>query len=119
MTMTTIVNGDRHTQVDSVSVTQTSTNTDVIVTGSNLDARGYSALSYTVAAATNDLDYTVYGANVSDFSDKVAIVAKNTCTAGTTETYAVTPPPYAYYCVYLDATVDATHGTLTVNGIAK
>ena len=119
MSMETVVIGSRHVQVDTVSVSQVSTNTDTLVAGSTLDARSFGALSYTVAAATNDLDYTVYGANASDLSDKVAVVAKNTCTAGTTESYAVSPPPYAYYCVYVDATVDDTHGTLTVNGIAK
>ena len=97
----------------------TSVNTLEPVVGSEIDASVYQSVSYSMAVATNDVQVGVYGANASDFSDEVAVDALASIAAGAQRSYAVSLAPYRFYRVKADPTVDATHGTVTVKGVAK
>jgi hypothetical protein len=119
MTATLVMPGTRQIEVDIVSATQTSSNTDSLVTGSTIDAAAYRSVAYTVKVATNNVDWTVYGANQADLSDKIAVQAKAPVAAGAAGSYAVAQAPYRYYCVYIDSSVDGNHGAVTLAGIAK
>jgi len=106
-------------EVAAVSVSQTSANADTLVAGSEIDARPWRSIAYTISVATNTVDWTVYGANLATFADKQVVQAEASVVAGATGTYAVAQAPYAYYCVWIHSNVGGAHGTATVNGIAK
>lgn len=84
-----------------------------------IDAGPWRSLSYTAKVATNDVKWTVYGANISDYTDEVAVQSEATITAGAVGTYAVTQAPYRYYRAKIKDAVGGTHGTVTLNGIVK
>jgi hypothetical protein len=98
---------------------QTSTNATVVVTGAELDVTQYKTVAYTAIAATHDVDWSVFGANAADYSDEVAVLAATKITAGSNASYTANPAPYRYYRVKVIDDVGGTHGTITVNGIAK
>jgi hypothetical protein len=98
---------------------QTSTASTVVVSGSEIDATQCKTVCYTAVAATNDVDWSVWGANASDYSDEVAVKTATKITAGATDSYTATPPAWRYYrCKVIDD-VGGTHGTITVYGVAK
>ena len=84
-----------------------------------MDVRPWRSLSYTIVVATQAVNWSVFGANASDFSDEVAVLAAATVVAGATSSYASTQFPYAYARVKVIDTVGGVHGTATVYGIAK
>lgn len=117
---TTVPVGDHNVVVGTTAPTaQLSTAATVVVTGSDVDARGYSALAYTIIVATQDVSWSVFGANVSDFSDEKAVLTATQVVAGATGNYAVSPPPYGYYRSKIIDTAGGVHGSVTINIIAK
>ena len=84
-----------------------------------IDTGPWLSLAYTITVVTNDLKWTVYGANASDYSDEQVVQSEATVAAGATGTYAVAQAPYRYYRTKIKAAVADTHGTATVVGIAK
>ncbi len=98
---------------------QTSTSGTVVVSGAEVDATQCRSLSYTAVCATNDVDWSVFGANASDYSDEVAVKAATQIAAGANDSYTVSPPPFRFYRVKVKDHVGGTHGTVTVNGVAK
>ena len=100
-------------------VAQTSANADTVLTGSGLDARGWLTVCYTILIATNTVDWTVYGANLSTYADEVVVQAEASVVAGAASSYAVTPAPYGYYRVKIHSNAGGAHGTATLVGIAK
>jgi hypothetical protein len=98
---------------------QLSTNAEVVVAGSAVDASCFETVSFTFSSATNSIDYTVYGSNDSAFAAEDLVQAAVTVAAGAGDGYAVTPAPYRYYRVKIVSTVADTHGTATVRGVAK
>ncbi len=120
--MTVEIISDQHRQVAIDSVTpaaQLSANADTVVAGSEIDARAWKSVAYTIAVADNDVTWTVFGANAADYSDEIAVQAAAPVVAGATGNYAVAQAPYAYYRVKIRSTVGGAHGTATVRGIAK
>lgn len=114
--------GGVHRQVAIEIVTpaaQLSANTDAVVTGSEIDARPWRSLAYTIKVATNAVTWTVFGANASDYSDEVVVNSAASVAAGSASSYAVSQAPYAYYRVKIRSTVADTPGTATIAGIAK
>jgi hypothetical protein len=98
---------------------QTSTASTVVVTGAEIDSTQCRALSYTAICATNAIKWSVFGANVSDYSDEVAVKSATTISGGANDSYSVSPPPFRYYRVKVVDDSGGTHGTITVNGVAK
>ena len=101
------------------AIEQASVNADTVVAGSEIDARPWASLSYTIAVATNGVTWTVFGANSADYSDEVAVNAPANVAAAAVSSYAVAQAPYAYYRVKILSTVPGSHGVATVAGLAK
>lgn len=98
---------------------QTSTASTVVVTGTDLDATQFRSVSYTIIVATHDVDWSVFGANVSDYSDEVAVLTATKVDLSTSSSYSVSQAPFRYYRVKIIDDVGGTHGSVTVNGVAK
>lgn len=90
-----------------------------VLAGSEIDARLFSSLSYTIKVATNDVKWTVYAGDASDYSDEVVVSAEASVVAGNVSSYSATPPPFGYYRVKIRDTVGGVHGAATVHGMAK
>ncbi len=101
------------------AIPQASTNATVVVAGAEIDATQFRSVCYTIAVATHDVDWSVFGANASDYSDEVAVLAATKVSAGANSSYSVAQAPFRYYRVKIVDDVGGTHGTATVNGIAK
>jgi hypothetical protein len=98
---------------------QASTNDPALLVGSQIDARDWLTVSYTVVNAAQTIIWWVYGANSASYADKVIVKGPSDVLASATDSYAVSPAPYAYYCVWIDSKVDAAFGTVTCVGITK
>ena len=120
MTEINVSSGTRTVQVYTVApVDQTSANAETVLAGSELDARPWRSLSYTIHVITHDIDWVVYGANASDYSDAVVVQASATVVIGASSSYATTQAVYAYYRVTITSHVGGAHGVATVAGICK
>lgn len=120
MTVTGITLGNGLTRhIEYATDSQLSTNTNTVLSGSEMDMRGWTTLCYTFAVATNTVTISVLGANASDYSDEVVVDATGNIAAGSTDSYTVSPAPYSYYRVKIDSTSDGQHGTVTVYGTGK
>lgn len=119
MTVSLVGSAQKRRAVEEITpAAQASTNATAVVTGSGLDAGPYDLISYTIVIATEDVDWSVFGANSSDYSDEVAVVSATTVGAGTASSYTA-DAGYRYYRVKIIDTVGDTHGTATVRGLAK
>lgn len=120
MTVQMIASAHRQVAVDAVGpLEQAGTNAAAVVTGSEVDARGWRSLAYTIAVADETLTWTVYGANQADFADEVVVNAGADVAAGAASSYAVAQAPYAYYRVKIVNKVADVVGTATVSAILK
>ena len=96
---------------------QTSTAAYVVLAGSEMNMIDFITLAYTVKVATQSINWKVFGANQSDYSDEVEVQGETLVAAAAAGSYAVSPAPYAYYRVKI---VDgAGHGDVTLAGIGK
>lgn len=120
MTVQVIANQHRQVAIDSIAPAgQASTNSEVLLAGSEIDARMWRSIAYTIAVVTAGVKWAVYGANASDYSDEQAVQALTNVAAGATGAYTVAQAPYAYYRVKIQSNVVDTPGTATLRGIAK
>lgn len=87
--------------------------------GSGIDARSWRSVAYTIAVATQTVNWKVYGANASDYSDEVEVKAEAAVAAAAVDSYAVAQAPYSYYRVKIQSAAPGVVGTATVRGIAK
>jgi hypothetical protein len=101
------------------AIAQASTNATVVVAGAEIDATQYQSVAYTIVVVTNDVKWSVWGANAADYSDESAVLAAAAVTAGTSSSYTSSVAPFRYYRVKIIDSVGGTHGTATVNGVAK
>jgi hypothetical protein len=98
---------------------QTSTNSYVAHAGTVLDALYASFVSMTIKVATNAVKWTVYGANQSDFSDKVEVQAEAVVNAAAVGSYSTAAAVWRYYRAEIASNVAETHGVVTAAAIAK
>ena len=120
MTLTSIQSGGRSVQVETVAPAAiASTASTVVVTGSEMDVRGWRSIAYTIVVATQAVKWSVFGANASDYSDEVAVLSATTVAAGASSSYSNSLAPFAYYRVKTIDDSGGVHGTSTVRGIAK
>ena len=120
MTVQLIANQHRQVAIDMVTpIAQASTSSDEVVSGSEIDARMWKSISYTIKVATNAVTWTVFGANTLDYSDEVVVQDAASVAASASGSYAAIQAPYAYYRVKIRDTVGGSHGTATVVGLAK
>lgn len=120
MTLTAILSGGRQTEIERVApAAQASTAAYVVVAGSEIDARPWRSVAYTLKNITNTISYEVFGANLPDYSDEVIVSGPTDILAAAASSYAVAQAPYGYYRVKIIDKVAASHGTVTLVGIAK
>ena len=119
MTTHTTAGGRLIETLEVAPVAKTSANAIAVVTGSEIDARPWTSVAYTVSIATQSVDWSVWGANLSTYADEVAVLSAATVVAGAVSSYAVAQAPYAYYRVKIASSAGGVHGVATVNGIAK
>lgn len=96
---------------------QTSTNSLVVVTGSELDVRGWRSVEYTISVATNSVKWTVYADNDSAFGTEVVVKAEATVAALATGTYSIANAPYTDYRIKIDSAVDDVHGKVSITAL--
>lgn len=84
-----------------------------------VDARAWQSLSYTIKVATQSVDWEVFGANASDYSDEVSVQAAAAVVAAGKSSYSTAQAVWGFYRVKIKSTVNDVHGTATVVGIAK
>lgn len=98
---------------------QASTAAYVVLAGSELDVRGYRSIAYTMTNITNTISFEVFGANLATYADEVLASGPTDIAAVAAGSYVVAQTPYAYYRVKIIDKVGASHGTVTLAGIAK
>jgi hypothetical protein len=99
------------------AVAATSTASTAVATGAELDATQFGSVAYSISVATNAVKWSVFGANVSDYSDESAVQAATTVAAGAIGTYAATAA-FRFYRVKLIDDAGGSHGVATINGRA-
>jgi hypothetical protein len=115
-----IVTGSRQVPVEIVTpAAQASTAVETVMAGSDMDMRPWRSLAYTLTNITNTITYNVYGANLATYADEVVVSGPTDVLAAAASSYAVAQAPYAYYRVKIVDKVPASHGTVTLVGIAK
>lgn len=120
MTMQMVGGQHRQVAVDMVGpIVKTSANAYAVVVGSEIDARPWGSVAYTLAAITNAVTWVIFGANTADYSDEVQDGSETSVAAAAAGSYASAPAPYAYYRVKIKSTAEGAHGVATVSGIAK
>lgn len=120
MTMQMVGGMHRTVAVDAVGpIEKTSANAYAVVVGSEIDARPWASIAYTIAVATNAVTWTVFGANSAEYNDEIDVSTEASVAAAAVGSYAVAQAPYAYYRVKVRSTVGGAHGVATVSGIAK
>lgn len=102
-----------------LAVTESLLSVDTYVALGEIDIGTAKSLVYTLAVVTNDLDWTVFGANAEDYSDEVEVQAEASVAADAVGTYATTQAVYRYYRAKIKATVSESQGTGTIRGVAK
>lgn len=120
MTMQMVGGIHRQVAIDTATPdVQNSTNTDAVVTGSEIDARAWNSVAYTIIVATNAITWTVFGAHAADYSDEVAVSTPASVAAGANSSYTVAPAPFSHYRVKIKSTSAGNHGAARVTGVAK
>ena len=94
------------------------TSTETVLSGSELDARPWTSVTYTLTALVNAVKWAVYGANAADYSGELPVQALTTVTAGASGTYTNALAPFSYYRVKVKDNVDETHGSVLLYGKA-
>lgn len=102
-----------------LTVSESLLSTDSYVAMGVIDTGSALSLVYTFKAATNNLKWTVFGANLADFSDEEAVQAEATVNAGAIGRYSTTQAVYRYYRVKEKAAAGGSQGTGTVTAVAK
>ena len=77
------------------------------------------SVSITIKVATDSIDWTVFGANQSDFSDEVEVQAEAAVGAGSNASYSVAQAPYLNYRAKIKSTVTDNPGDVTLVAVAK
>lgn len=106
--------------VGSVSSVQASTNTNVVMVGSVMNATRALTVSFTMQnTGVQSIQWQVRGGNLADLSGGAIVQAAATVTAGSFATYSTATAVYKFYGVFIESTVDDSHGEGTLVGIAK
>lgn len=84
-----------------------------------IDVRGYQSLSITLLATVQTLKWTVYGANLSDYSDEVVVQAEAVVAADAVGSYTTTQAPFGFYRAKVANNAGGVVGTAQVQAYAK
>ncbi len=98
---------------------QASAQAETVLAGSEMDARPWKSLAYTLTNITQTITVNFYGANASDYSDEVLVSGPTDIAASAASSYAVEQAAYGFYRVKILDKVGGVHGTCTLRGICK
>ena len=99
---------------------QASTDAEVVVTGSALDASIFSAVSYTLEnSGAETIDVRVFHANLADFSDESQDGADIVLLAAAFGSFSAASPPFRFYRLKVEAAVGGSQGEITAVGVAR
>ena len=121
MSIQTFTVGTRQVTIEVVGpLTQAAPDTTpVAITGGDIDARGWITVCMTCVCSDETISWTVFGANVADFSDEVEVQASADILADAVGSYTVSPAPFAYYRAKVVNKVAETVGSILFNAVAK
>lgn len=113
-------NSQKQVPVDIVGpISQAGTDSTVVVAGSEIDGTTWDTISYTIKVTTFGLTWSVFGANVADYSDETAVLTPTAVASGNTGSYISIGLPFRFYRAKIVNTVGGSNGNAVVNGIAK
>lgn len=98
-------------------ITQTSTNTETVVTGGTLDARTSKSVRYDIKAATKSIIWTVYGSDAADFTGETAAAGPEGISADLWERWTLRQATKSYYRVKIKSQTSGEHGVATLTGL--
>lgn len=99
---------------------QASTNSEVLVTGSELDLSLFDKVSYTLEnSGAQTILISVYRANLADFSDESQDGSDISIAAAAFALYTDNPAPLRFYRLKVQAAVGDAQGEITAAGVAK
>ena len=113
------VAGFRAVVLQSTVASYTSTSSTVMVPGSDFDAVMWSTIAITAKVTTNAVTWSVFGANLADYSDAIQLQVPASISANGVGSYSASFFPYAYCFVKATDTVGGTHGSISLNVMAK
>jgi len=122
MTVSIIANEHRQVAVDAIAPgAQTSNNSESLFVGSEIDARMWRSVAYTIVNAdgANTVQWSVYGAHANNYADEVAVQALTDVGPAAAGNYAVAQAPFSYYRAKIKSKVGGSHGACTLRGLAK
>lgn len=120
MAEVTVLAGTRQVQVlREAPDDQASVNALTVLAGSEIDARAWRSVAYTLQVITASVNWTVFGANESDYSDEVEVQAEAAVAANATGSFSDGEAPFGHYRAKIKSTVADTPGTATLRGLAK
>ena len=93
---------------------QDSTDSYVAVTGSELDARAWRSVAYTMDVITNGVKWQVFADNASAFGSEVIVQAEALVAADAQGTFTLANAPYSYYRIKIKSAVAQTPGSVSV-----
>jgi hypothetical protein len=70
-----------------------------VVDGSQLDARAWRSIDYSLFVYSSSAVWTIWGSNASDYGSEVQLVASAAVASGATGTFSQANAPYQYYRV--------------------
>jgi hypothetical protein len=87
---------------------QASTNSFVVLDGSELDARAWRSLEYSLTVLGNDVDWAVYGDNAVAFGTEVCVQVADTIVQSASGSFSVANAHYEFYRIKIKSTVAET-----------
>lgn len=101
-------------------VSQTSTDSEVVLAGSDVDASLFGAVSYSFRETdgNNGVLVSVYRANQSDFSDEVQDGSDITVDASSNKNYVDAPSGFRFYRAKIQAQTAGSQGVIQATGFA-
>jgi hypothetical protein len=97
---------------------QASTDTLAVVAGSSVDVSASKAVRYGVEVSGQAVKWTVYGANVADYSDEQVVRAEVSVAAGHTDHASFPSPAFSYYRVKIRSAATGQTGALLLAGLS-
>ena len=102
------------------SATQDSTNSYEIVDDFTIQTTFGRALSITIKnAGSGDVNWIVYGGNLSDLSDKTIVNPIAVVFVDASDAYSISLAPFEFYCVYIQSDGADNPGTATLSAIVR
>lgn len=99
-------------------IQQASTDALAVVTGSSVNVSTSKAVRYGIEVSDQAVKWTVYGANLSNYSDEQVVRAEVSVAAGHTDHASFPSPAFSYYRVKIRSAATGQPGTVVLAGLS-